>query len=297
MIGFVTAEALNNIKPKNYLLLNVEHTCKGICHDRCTNLGLFLDATFLANFICDWTDFGKVSNLSATMAASVVGLRAISSIVTCIMASTAQNYNNEKKNVNQFFVSVVDTCIFSIQYSIYIVPFPHTWSKALFWISLSRCDTHHSIFNVILLKAIRVLCYSVLPVSALLTVLRRLRLGLEPGASTPLNQDVDALDHNTPRPYVFNVWLWPMPTYQFVASCWRTWRSDKFQLVRLGQKSVTENETLGWVVQCQASVLLLQVSKSNHTATDTHVQIHVCALFWIWYSIHGVPHIQNTNVP
>ena len=38
---------------------------------------------------------------------------------------------------------------FSIQYSIYIAPFPHTWSKALFWITLSRCDTHHSIFNFI----------------------------------------------------------------------------------------------------------------------------------------------------
>ncbi len=70
-----------------------------------------MDATFLANFICDWIAFGKVSNLSATMAASDVGLRAISSIVTCIMASTAQNYNNEKKNVSQFFVSVVDTFI------------------------------------------------------------------------------------------------------------------------------------------------------------------------------------------
>ena len=49
-------------------------------------------------------------------------------------------------------------------------------------------------------KQTRVLWYSVLPVTALLTVLWRLRLGLEPGASTPFNQDVDALEHNAPRP-------------------------------------------------------------------------------------------------
>jgi hypothetical protein len=110
--------------------------------------------------------------------------------------------DNGMKNNGDVFITYFMLCYVMLCYvSIYIAPFPFVskFSSALFF-SLSRCDTHHSMFNVMFLESNQETVLACSRYRALPTIFMTGSAGIWTQGLITSWWSFDALDHSSIHP-------------------------------------------------------------------------------------------------